>query len=78
MPTPGNVFHNLVTGFDDPKGEHPKLMAKAAVLLAELEKEKISGRVTYSQEILNEFGFLDDARGRGVDPDIPVSGFSRA
>ena len=78
VPTPGTVFHNLVTGFDDPKGEHPKLMAKAAVLLAELEKEKISGRVTYSQEILNEFGFLDDARGRGVDPDIPVSGFSRA
>tara|TARA_B110000116_G_scaffold13215_1_gene10709 strand:- start:344 stop:1225 length:882 start_codon:yes stop_codon:yes gene_type:complete len=78
VPTPGTVFHNLVTGFDDPKGEQPQLMAKATVLLAELEKEKISGRVTYSQEILNEFGLLDNAKGRGVDPTIPVSGFSRA
>lgn len=78
VPTPGTVFHNLVTGFDDPKGEQPELMAKATVLLAELEKEKISGRVTYSQEILNEFGLLDNAKGRGVDPTIPVSGFSRA
>jgi NAD(P)-dependent dehydrogenase (short-subunit alcohol dehydrogenase family) len=78
VPTPGTVFHNLVTGFDDPKGEQPELMAKATVLLAELEIEKISGRVTYSQEILNEFGLLDNPKGRGVDPTIPVSGFSRA
>jgi citronellol/citronellal dehydrogenase len=78
VPTPGTVFHNLVTGFDDPNGEQPELMAKATVLLAELEKEKISGRVTYSQEILSEFGLLDNAKGRGVDPTIPVSGFSRA
>ena len=78
VPTPGTVFHNLVTGFDDPRGEHPELMAKATVLLASLEKEKISGRVTYSQEILKEHGLLEDARGRGVDPNIPVSGYSKA
>ena len=23
VPTPGTVFHNLVTGIDDPRGEHP-------------------------------------------------------
>ena len=78
VPTPGTVFHNLVEGFDDPKGEHPELMAKATVLLASLEKEKISGRVTYSQEILKEYGMIKDAKGRGVDSSIPVSGFSRA
>mgnify|MGYP003324792277 CR=1 FL=1 len=78
VPTPGTVFHNLVEGFDDPKGEHPELMAKATVLLASLEKEKISGRVTYSQEILKEYGMINDAKGRGVDSSIPVSGFSRA
>ena len=59
VPTPGTVFHNLVEGFDDPKGEHPELMAKATVLLASLEKEQISGRVTYSQEILNEYGIIN-------------------
>ena len=78
VPTPGTVFHNLVEGFDDPKGEHPELMAKATVLLASLDKEKISGRVTYSQEILKEYGMINDAKGRGVDSSIPVSGFSRA
>ena len=78
VPTPCTVFHNLVTGLDDPRGEHPELMAKATVLLASLEKEKISGRVTYSQEILKEYGLIDDARGRGVEPNIPVSGYSRA
>ena len=78
VPTPGTVFHNLVTGFDDPRGEQPELMAKATVLLASLEKEEISGRVTYSQEILKEYDLIEDARGRGVDPNIPVSGYSRA
>ena len=67
VPTPGTVFHKLVTGMDDPKGEHPDFMAKSALLLASEPVEKVNGRVTYSQEILLEFGWIDAARGRGVD-----------
>ena len=33
VPTPGTVYHGLVTGRDDPTGEPPELMAKAVLLL---------------------------------------------
>lgn len=67
VPTPGTVYHKLVDGMDDPRGEPPEIMAKAALLLATESPEKINGRVTYSQQILKEFGWIDNARGRGVD-----------
>ncbi len=67
VPTPGTVFHNLVTGIDDPRGEHPDLMAKSALLLASEPLDAVTGRVTYSQEILKEFGWIDEAQGTGVD-----------
>jgi NAD(P)-dependent dehydrogenase (short-subunit alcohol dehydrogenase family) len=66
VPTPGTVHHKLVTGLDDPKGEHPILMARAALLLASEPLDRVTGRVTYSQQILKEFGWITDARGRGV------------
>src|SRR5207249_3291111 len=34
VPTPGTVHHRLVKSLDDPRGEAPILMAKAALLLA--------------------------------------------
>ncbi len=67
VPTPGTVFHHLVTGMDDPRGEPPILMARAALLLATEPKEKVAGRVTYSQEILLEFGWIREGKGLGVD-----------
>jgi NAD(P)-dependent dehydrogenase (short-subunit alcohol dehydrogenase family) len=67
VPTPGTVYHRLVSGLDDPRGEPPLLMARAALLLATEPVERVSGRVTYSQQILREFGWIDAARGRGVD-----------
>ncbi|PFG73652.1 SDR family NAD(P)-dependent oxidoreductase [Tepidiforma thermophila] len=67
VPTPGTVFHHLVTGMDDPRGEPPILMAKAALLLATEPKEKVAGRVTYSQEILLEYGWISEGKGLGVD-----------
>ena len=76
VPTPGTLFHNLVTGMDDPRGERPELMAKAALLLATESIDKVTGRVTYSQQILAEFGLLDNPRGTGVDSDRPGSGYS--
>ena len=77
VPTPGTVHHHLVSGLDDPRGEPPELMAKAALLLATEPQDKVSGRVTYSQQILKEFGWLDGAKGIGVDERIPGSGYSR-
>jgi NAD(P)-dependent dehydrogenase (short-subunit alcohol dehydrogenase family) len=67
VPTPGTVYHKLVKGLDDPRGESPDLMAKAVLLLATEPCEKITGRVTYSQQILKEYGLLPSARGRGVE-----------
>ena len=67
VPTPGTVFHNLVTGIDDPRGEHPDLMAQSALLLASEPLDSVTGRVTYSQQILKEFGWIDEAQGTGID-----------
>lgn len=66
VPTPGTIHHKLVSSIDDPRGEHPRFMAQAALLLASEPAEKINGRVTYSQQILKEFGWIQDGQGRGV------------
>lgn len=67
VPTPGTVFHHLVTGMDDPRGEPPEYMAKATLLLASEPLDKVTGRVTYSQEILQEFGWIQNGKGTGID-----------
>lgn len=76
VPTAGTVYHKLVTGMNDPKGEPPLLMARAALLLASEPADKINGRVTYSQQILSEYGLLDTIpTGRGVT--IKGTGYSQ-
>ncbi|HLA15166.1 MAG TPA: SDR family NAD(P)-dependent oxidoreductase [Gemmatimonadaceae bacterium] len=75
VPTPGTVHHRLVRGLDDPQGEHPQLMAKAALLLASEPAEKVSGLVTYSQVILKEYGLIDE--GKGIGFEVAGSGYSR-
>lgn len=65
--TPGTVYHKLVSGIDDPRGEPPEMMARAALLLATEPLDKVAGRVTYSQQILKEFGWITEAQGAGVD-----------
>jgi hypothetical protein len=62
-------------GMDDPRGEPPTIMARAALLLASEPADKVNGRVTYSQLILKEFGWIKKAVGRGVD--TPGSGYSQ-
>jgi NAD(P)-dependent dehydrogenase (short-subunit alcohol dehydrogenase family) len=74
VPTPGTVYHKLVKGMDDPRGERPELMARAVLLLASEPLDRVTGRVTYSQQILKEFGWITDAHGRGVD--TPGTGYS--
>ena len=76
VPTPGTVFHNLVSGMDDPRGEPAELMAQSSLLLASEPLDKVTGRVTYSQQILKEFGWIEEARGTGVDAERPGSGYS--
>ena len=67
VPTPGTVYHKLMASLDDPRGEPPLMMARAALLLASEPAEKVNGRVTYSQQILQEFGWIEKGVGRGVD-----------
>jgi citronellol/citronellal dehydrogenase len=45
------------------------------LLLASEPALRVNGRVTYSQQILKEFGWIYDAVGRGVDS--PGSGYSQ-
>jgi len=67
VPTPGTVYHRLVKDMDDPRGEPPALMARAALLLATEPLDRVTGRVTYSQQILKELGWITEGRGRGVE-----------
>lgn len=67
VPTPGTIYHKLMDSLDDPRGEPVELMARTALLLASEPPEKVNGRVTYSQQILKEFGWIEEARGTGID-----------
>jgi len=75
VPTPGTVYHKLVDGLDDPRGEPPEMMARAALLLASEPAAKVNGRVGYSQQLLKEFGWIDTGVGRGID--VPGTGYSQ-
>jgi citronellol/citronellal dehydrogenase len=75
VPTPGTVYHKLMASLDDPRGEPPTMMARAALLLASEPAEKVNGRVTYSQQILKEFGWIEKGVGRGID--TPGTGYSQ-
>ncbi len=75
VPTPGTIFHKLVTGPDDPRGESPEMMAQAALLFASEPPEKVTGRVAYDQAILKEFGWIENGQGTGIDR--PGSGYSQ-
>ena len=55
VPTPGTVFHHL-TSEGDPNSEPPTVMAAAALMLCHRDPHSLTGRVTYSQELLAELG----------------------
>ena len=55
-----------MASMDDPRGEPQSYMARAALLLASLPADTINGRVTYSQQILGEYGLLDRPTGRAA------------
>jgi len=55
VPTPGTLFHHLTTE-DDPNAEPPSVMAAAALALCHRPAAERSGRIAYSQDLLNELG----------------------
>ena len=73
--TEGTVHFGLSKSLDDPDREPMSMMSRAALLLATEPLDKVTGRVTYSQEILKEFGWIAEGHGLGIDR--PGSGFSR-
>jgi NAD(P)-dependent dehydrogenase (short-subunit alcohol dehydrogenase family) len=77
VPTVGSMFAQQRGTVDPQSTEPPEMMAKAALLLATEPLDKVTGRVTYSQQILKEFGWITEARGTGVDPERMGSGYSR-
>jgi citronellol/citronellal dehydrogenase len=55
VPTPGTIFHRLTTPGAE-NAEPPAVMAAAALALCGAEPQTMTGRVTYSQELLAELG----------------------
>jgi citronellol/citronellal dehydrogenase len=52
VPTPGTILHNLVR--DDRESEDPEVMAEAALRLCSGDPTTLTGRITYSQDLLDE------------------------
>ena len=77
VPTVGSMFAQQRREVDPATTEPPTIMANAALLLATEPLDKVTGRVTYSQQILKEFGWITEGKGTGVDPERVGSGFSR-
>lgn len=55
VPTPGTIFHHLTTE-DDPNAEPPRVMAAAALALCSGDPASLTGRIAYSQDLLDELG----------------------
>jgi len=55
VPTPGTVFHHL-TSEGAANSEPPSVMAEAALMLCHRDPRSLTGKVTYSQELLAELG----------------------
>ena len=76
VPTSGAVFHGGARYLGDENGEPPEVMGQATLLLATEPSAKVNGRVVYSQQILQEFGWITNGVGTGIDSSRPGSGFS--
>ena len=63
VPTPGTVFHHLVTGDPYQVVEPPEVMAEAALALCSVAPRSRTGRITYSQDLLNELGITVNVAG---------------
>lgn len=50
--SPGVLFHRLIESEDDPRAEPVEYMARAALVLATCDPKTTTGRITYSQKVL--------------------------
>jgi citronellol/citronellal dehydrogenase len=62
VPTPGTLFHHLTTA-GAPDSEPPEVMAEAALMLCSADPRSLTGRITYSQDLLAELGVRAPAAG---------------
>jgi citronellol/citronellal dehydrogenase len=63
VPTPGSIFHHLVHPDDPTKDEAPEVMAEAALALCSRSPHTLTGRIAYSQDLLDELGLAAPAVG---------------
>jgi NAD(P)-dependent dehydrogenase (short-subunit alcohol dehydrogenase family) len=61
--TPGVMYHELDKRVPKELHEPVGVMAEAAVLLCSRDPRELTGRITYSQELLREFGVEVSAEG---------------
>ena len=55
VPTPGTIYHHL-TSEGAANSEPTSVMAEAALMLCHRDPQSLTGRITYSQELLAELG----------------------
>jgi NAD(P)-dependent dehydrogenase (short-subunit alcohol dehydrogenase family) len=69
VPTPGTVFHHLVRPEDPNQVVEPsEVMAEAALALCSVAPRSRTGRIAYSQDLLNELGISVSAGGPAETP----------
>jgi citronellol/citronellal dehydrogenase len=56
VPTPGTIYHHLTSEGDENSEPASVMVAEAALMLCHREPQSLTGRVTYSQELLAELG----------------------
>lgn len=65
--TEGTVHFGINKSLDHPDREPMSMMTRAILLLATEPLDRVTGRVTYSQQILQEFGWIEGGEGLGID-----------
>ena len=73
--TPGVLVHTAVYDRDEAQIEPASVMADACLLLASAPLDRVTGRVCYSQQILQELAGRTGGRGAGID--TPGSGYAQ-
>jgi NAD(P)-dependent dehydrogenase (short-subunit alcohol dehydrogenase family) len=56
VPTPGVMVHKLIPPGREDMAEPPEVMAEASLVLCSREPTSLTGRIAYSQQLLEELG----------------------
>lgn len=63
VPTPGVQLHRLIRPGMEDQAEPPEVMAEAALAICTANPKELTGRITYSQQILEELGWAIPSEG---------------